>query len=233
MEGKPLRVPLATRKRRAGRWCRPRSAAGAGSGAGAASRTARSATRSTSSPATRSRAARTRARSSARQAGYGEHMVELSPGLDVRSSDAARPHRLHRPRLRRLTGRRRHGPTAARSSPRRRRTGCSSAGMRLARRPGRWSVKLQKADPGAPAPHAADLVAGLPLSLRRLRVEARPDRARHGLQAEGGVADDARRRDAVPSPTVAGGTVWIGLPVKDLSGVAEALLGVDARHRAA
>ena len=32
-----------------------------------------------------------------------------------------------------------------------------------------------------------------------------------------------------PSPTVAGGTVWIGLPVKDLSGVAEALLGVDAR----
>ena len=93
-----------------------------------------------------------------------------------------------------------------------------------------WSLKLQKADPGAPLLTQPTWSPALPLVLRRHRVEARPDPARLELPPDGRLADrrSATRRSTRlrRSPAAPSGSA---LPVKDLSGVAEALLGVDAR----
>ena len=161
-------------------------------------------------------------------AGYGEHLVELSPDLRVRSSDA--------PVLTGFTDLDFVGsPVVADPS------GCDELvvaqaknGMFFAWKAGdvssgpAWSLKVQKADPGAPlltqptwSPRFRSFYVTTASKLVRIRLDAacRPE-----------IAWQTTLGDATlyPSPTVAGGTVWLGLPVKDLSGVAEALLGVDA-----
>ena len=163
------------------------------------------------------------------EAGYGEHVVELSPGLDVRSSDA--------PDLTGFTDLDYVGsPVVADTAD------CGEIvaaqaknGMLFGWDAGSldagplWSVKLQKADPGAPlltqptwSPAYRSFFVASASKLVRIGL---------GTDCKPKVAWQTTLGDATlyPSPTVAGGTVWIGLPVKDLSGVAEALLGVDAR----
>ena len=161
-------------------------------------------------------------------AGYGEHLVELSPGLDVRSSDA--------PALTGFTDLDFVGsPVVADPS------GCDELvvaqaknGMFFAWKADdvssgpAWSLKLQKADPGAPlltqptwSSRFRSFYVATASKLVRIRLDA---------ACKPQITWQAMLGDATlyPSPTVAGGTVWLGLPVKDLSGVAEALLGIDA-----
>jgi PQQ-like domain len=162
-------------------------------------------------------------------AGFGEHIVELSPNLDVRSADA--------PGLTGFTDLDFVGsPVVADTAD------CGEVvaaqaknGMLFGWNAGSldggpaWTVKLQKADPGAPlltqptwSPAYRSFFVAAASKLVRITL---------GSDCKPKVAWQTTLGDATlyPSPTVAGSTVWIGLPVKDLSGVAEALLGVDAR----
>jgi outer membrane protein assembly factor BamB len=91
-----------------------------------------------------------------------------------------------------------------------------------------WSVALQKADAGAPlltqptwSPRDRSLFVVTAAKLVRIGLDAS---CRPKILWQTTLGDES----LYPSPTVAGGIVWLGLPVKDLSGVAEALLGVDA-----
>src|SRR5204863_6047051 len=92
-----------------------------------------------------------------------------------------------------------------------------------------WSLKLQKADPETPllsqptwSSRFRSFYVATASKLARIELDA--SRRPH-------IAWQTALGDATlyPSPTVAGNTVWLGLPVKDLSGVAESLLGIDAR----
>jgi hypothetical protein len=161
-------------------------------------------------------------------AGYGEHLVELSPDLDVRSSDA--------PALTGFTDLDFVGSPVV-ADP----AGCDELvaaqaknGMFFAWNADdvsagpAWSVKLQKADAGAPlltqptwSPRFRSFYVATASKLVRIRLDA-ACKPKVAWQTALGNAT------LYPSPTVAGGTVWLGLPVKDLSGVAEALLDVDA-----
>jgi hypothetical protein len=162
-------------------------------------------------------------------AGYGEHLVELAPDLTVRSSNA--------PGLTGFTDLDFVGsPVVADTAD------CGEVvaaqaknGMLFGWSAGAvdagptWAVKLQKADPGAPlltqptwSPRHRSFFVASASKLVRIAL---------GTDCKPKVAWQTTLGDATlyPSPTVAGDTVWLGLPVKDLSGVAEALLGIDAR----
>ncbi len=162
-------------------------------------------------------------------AGYGEHIVELSPGLDVEAADA--------PVLTGFADLDFVGSPVVADMP-----GCGELvaaqaknGMFFAWNADSvssgpvWSLKLQNADPGAPlltqptwsaAYHSFFVVTASKLVRIQLDSTCRPT-----------IAWRTALGDATlyPSPTVAGRTVWVPLPVKDLSGVNEALLGIDAR----
>jgi hypothetical protein len=92
-----------------------------------------------------------------------------------------------------------------------------------------WSLELQNADPGAPlltqptwSARFRSFYVATASKLVRIELDS-TCRPRVAWQTPLGDAT------LYPSPTVAGGTVWVPLPVKDLSGVSEALLGIDAR----
>jgi outer membrane protein assembly factor BamB len=92
-----------------------------------------------------------------------------------------------------------------------------------------WSLALQKADAGAPlltqptwSPRDRSLFVVTASKLVRIGLDA-------GCRPKIRWQTTLGEESLYPSPTVAGGTVWVGLPVKDLSGVAEALLGVDVK----
>ncbi len=162
-------------------------------------------------------------------AGYGEHLVELSPDLDVRSSDAPG-----------LTGFADldfvGSPVVADTSD------CGEVVAAQAKNgmffgwnadtvvngPA-WALKLQKADPGAP-------LLTQPTWSARFRsfyvvTASKLVRIVLGTDCKPRIAWQTAVGDATlyPSPTIAGTTAWVGLPVKGLSGVQEALLGIDAR----
>jgi hypothetical protein len=162
-------------------------------------------------------------------AGYGEHLVELSPGLDVRSSDA--------PGLTGFTDLDFVGsPVVADTAD------CGEVVVAQAKNGMLfgwnadsvsagpvWALKLQKADPGAP-------LLTQPTWSSRFRSfyvasASKLVRIALGTDCLARIVWQTLLGDATlyPSPTVAGSTVWVGLPVKDLSGVPEALLGIDAR----
>jgi hypothetical protein len=162
-------------------------------------------------------------------AGYGEHLVELSPDLRVRSSDA--------PELTGFTDLDFVGsPVVADTKDCGEMVAAQAKnGMLFGWRADAvsagpaWTVKLQRADPGTPlltqptwsTAHRAffDVSAS-----KLVRIDLGEDCKPH-------IAWQATLGDATlyPSPTVAGTMVWVPLPVKDLSGVPEALLGIDAR----
>lgn len=92
-----------------------------------------------------------------------------------------------------------------------------------------WSLKLQKADPEAPlltqptwSARFRSFYVATASKLVRIQLDS---------SCKPRIAWQTTLGDATlyPSPTVAGATVWLGLPVKDLSGVPEALVGIDAR----
>jgi hypothetical protein len=162
-------------------------------------------------------------------AGYGEHLVELTRDLDVTASDSPG-----------LTGFSDidfvGSPVVADTSD------CGELvaaqaknGMFFAWNAAdvaagaAWSLKLQKADRGTPLLTQPTWSA----RFRSFYVATASQLVRIELDAfcRPRIAWQTSLGDATlyPSPTVAGSTVWLGLPVKDLSGVAEALLGVDAR----
>jgi outer membrane protein assembly factor BamB len=161
--------------------------------------------------------------------GYGEHLVELSPDLGVRSSDA--------PLLSGFTDLDFVGSPVV-ADP----TGCDELvvaqaknGMFFAWKAGdvssgpAWSLRLQKPDPGTPLltqPTWSARFRSFYVATASKLVRIRLDSA-----CKPSVAWQTTLGDTTlyPSPTVAGSTVWLGLPVKDLSGVAEGLLGIDAR----
>jgi hypothetical protein len=162
-------------------------------------------------------------------AGYGEHLVELSRDLDVVASDD--------PGLKGFTDLDFVGsPVVADTSD------CGEIvaaqaknGMLfgwnaadVAAGPA-WSLALQKADPQTPlltqptwSPKLRSFYVATASTLARIELDA---------SCKPRIAWQTPLGDATlyPSPTVAGNTVWVGLPVKDLSGKAEALLGIDAR----
>jgi len=162
-------------------------------------------------------------------AGYGEHLVELSRDLVVRSSSG--------PGLEGFTDVDFVGSPVVVDAP-----GCSELvaaqaknGMFFAWKANDvdsgpfWSLKLQKADPGAPLltqPTWSARFRSFYVATASKLVRIRLDSACKPRIAWQTTIGDAT---LYPSPTVAGNTVWLGLPVKDLSGVAEALLGIDAR----
>jgi hypothetical protein len=91
-----------------------------------------------------------------------------------------------------------------------------------------WSLKLQKADPETPlltqptwSSRWRSFYVATASQLVRIQLNA---------SCKPRIAWKTPLGDATlyPSPTVAGGTVWLGLPVKQLSGVPEALLGIAA-----
>lgn len=162
-------------------------------------------------------------------AGYGEHLVELSRDLDVVASSS--------PALKGFPDVDFVGsPVVADTSD------CGEIvaaqaknGMFFAWKADEvaagptWSLALQKADPNTPlltqptwSPQLQSFYVATASKLVRIQLDAKC--APH-------VAWQAPLGNATlyPSPTVAGDTVWVGLPVKDLSGEAEALLGIDAR----
>ncbi len=162
-------------------------------------------------------------------AGYGEHLVELSPDLDVLSSDA--------PGLSGFTDLDFVGsPVVADTAS------CGEVvaaqaknGMLFGWRADAisagpaWSLKLQKADPGAPLltqPTWSPVYRSFYVvtASKLVRIQLGADCMPHVIWQT--TLGDAT---LYPSPTVAGTTVWVPLPVKDLSGVGEALLGIDAR----
>jgi hypothetical protein len=229
MEGHLIRVPLATRK--ASNWTVVPPSLGGGGGIWGWGGVAYSAKRDSIYVVTGNafEGGSNKGAKFSEEAGYGEHVVELSPGLDVRSSDA--------PDLTGFTDLDYVGsPVVADTAD------CGEIvaaqaknGMLFGWDAGSldtgplWSVKLQKADPGAPLLTQPTWSP----AYRSFFVASASKLVRIGLGAEckPKVTWQTTLGDATlyPSPTVAGGTVWIGLPVKDLSGVAEALLGVDAR----
>jgi PQQ-like domain len=162
-------------------------------------------------------------------AAYGEHLVELTRDLDVSSANA--------PELTGFTDLDYVGSPVV-ADP----AGCSELVAAQAKNgmfflwkandldsgPA-FSLKLQKADPGAP-------LLTQPTWSARFRsfyvaTASRLVRIRLDSSCKPTVQWQTTLGNATlyPSPTVAGNTVWLGLPVKDLSGVAEALLGIDAR----
>jgi hypothetical protein len=162
-------------------------------------------------------------------AGYGEHIVELSRDLSVEAADA--------PGLTGFTDLDFVGSPVMADMP-----GCGELvgaqaknGMFFAWNADSvssgpvWSLTLQKADPGAPLLTQPTWSA----AYRSFFVVTASKLARIQLDASchPSIVWQTSLGDATlyPSPTVAGGTVWVPLPVKDLSGVSEALLGIDAR----
>jgi outer membrane protein assembly factor BamB len=163
------------------------------------------------------------------ESGYGEHLVELSRDLDVVASSG--------PGLKGFTDVDFVGSPVVANTARCGEIVAAEAknGMFFAWKADdvaagpAWSLALQKSDPETPlltqptwSPQLQSFYVATASKLARLQLDAscRPHVA---WQAPLGNAT------LYPSPTVAGNTVWVGLPVKDLSGEAEALLGIDAR----
>ncbi|HST25621.1 MAG TPA: PQQ-binding-like beta-propeller repeat protein, partial [Gaiellaceae bacterium] len=163
------------------------------------------------------------------EAGYGEHLVELSPDLNVRSSDA--------PPLAGFTDVDYVGSPVIVDTKDCGELVAAQAknGMFFGWRADAvgsgpvWALKLQKADPGAPlltqptwSPQLRSFYVATASKLVRIALGT-------NCQAKVTWQTSLGESTLYPSPTVAGSTVWVGLPVKDLSGVNEALLGVDAK----
>ncbi|HZR91760.1 MAG TPA: hypothetical protein VFA44_05050 [Gaiellaceae bacterium] len=229
MEGKVIRVDLATR--RVSSWTSVPAALGGGGGIWGWGGVAYSARLDALFVAT-GNAFEGGSNSGSRfseAAGYGEHLVELSPSLDVLAAsdpglvgfsdldfvgspvvaDTARCGEL-------VVAQAKNGVLF----------GWDAAAVAAGPV---WRLKLQNADPAAPlltqptySPALSAFYVVTASRLVRVSLDARcQPRLDWGLTLG--------KPSLYPSPTVAGGLVWVALPVEELSGVPEALLGVDAR----
>src|SRR5581483_5217324 len=229
MEGKVIRVDLATR--RVSSWTSVPAALGGGGGIWGWGGVAYSARLDALFVAT-GNAFEGGSNSGSRfseAAGYGEHLVELSPSLDVLAAsdpglvgfsdldfvgspvvaDTARCGEL-------VVAQAKNGVLF----------GWDAAAVAAGPV---WRLKLQNADPAAPlltqptySPALSAFYVVTASRLVRVSLDARcQPRLDWGLTLG--------KPSLYPSPPVAGGLVWVALPVEELSGVPEALLGVDAR----
>jgi len=228
MEGKLIRVSTTTRK--VSTWIAVPASMGGGGSVWGWGGPAYSATRDSIYVVTGNafEGGTNKGASFSEEAGYGEHLVELSPDLQVRSADA--------PSLAGfpdsdyvgspvIVDTKDCGELVAAQAKNGMFFGWKADAVDS--RPV-WALKLQKPDPGAPlltqptwSPQLRSFYVATASKLVRIPLGANC-LAHVSWQTSLGAAT------LYPSPTVAGGTVWVGLPVKDLSGVAEVLLGIDA-----